>query len=90
MPVGFLTRGGSLLPVCFSGKQPVTGQLIRDTILANDIITQLQARNGAIRQAIAVTAHSTASTLHTPQLLSKQKHRLTQQLANPPFAGRER
>ncbi len=82
MPAGFLTQA-RFTPSCpFSGKQPVTGQLIRDTILANDIITQLQARNETLTQAIARYGSLNASTLHTLSFEQTKVTRLTQQLAN--------
>lgn len=82
MPVGFQTQARFTPSLSFSGKQPVTGQLIRDTILANDIITQLQARNETLTQAIARYGSLNASTLHTLSFEQTKITRLTQQLAN--------
>lgn len=88
MPAGFLTKPGSLLPCPFSGKQPVTGQLIRDTILANDIITQLQARNETLTQAIARYGSLNASTLHTLSFEQTKSPGLRNSSLTPPFAGK--
>lgn len=82
MPAGFLTQARFTPSLFFFGKQPVTGQLIRDTILANDIITQLQARNETLTQAIARYGSLNASTLHTLSFEQTKISRLTQQLAN--------
>ncbi|EBG5297372.1 phage tail tape measure protein [Salmonella enterica subsp. enterica] len=49
--------------------------------MANDIITQLQARNETLTQAIARYGSLNASTLHTLSLEQTKITRLTQQLA---------
>ncbi|EJM9857378.1 phage tail tape measure protein [Salmonella enterica] len=50
--------------------------------MANDIITQLQARNETLTQAIARYGSLNASTLHTLSFEQTKITRLTQQLAN--------
>lgn len=50
--------------------------------MANDIITQLQARNETLTQAIARYGSLNASTLHTLSFEQTKVTRLTQQLAN--------
>ncbi|HHB9809544.1 TPA: phage tail tape measure protein, partial [Salmonella enterica] len=50
--------------------------------MANDIITQLQARNETLTQAIARYGSLNASTLHTLSFEQTKISRLTQQLAN--------
>lgn len=81
MPAGLLARPGSPLLCSFSGKS-VTGHssYIWKIILANDVITQLQARNETLTQAIARYGSLNASTLHTLSNEQIKITRLTQQL----------
>lgn len=81
MPARFLTSA-RYTPFLSFFRQACYRAPIRETILANDIITQLQARNETLTQAIARYGSLNASTLQTLSTEQTKITRLTQQLAS--------
>lgn len=81
MPVGHMARLRFTLSLILSGNLlPGILYLYGKIILANDVITQLQARNETLTQAIARYGSLNASMLHTLSTEQINITRLTQQL----------